>query len=699
MAEEEDKQDEKFDFTSEGESLGYISLEQARLLAMQTARDDPGNYGARFADVPMVFDLVQQEDEEDYYIVTLSLRPAGDFAGVAGQEQFFIEKEGTVAYRQVLSLPRTQSRRLPLVPIIIGLATVAAATVGLLIAMGVFKADIESAILPETIIRPTATLPPDSTLAIVAAVDPEPNNTPSPTRTPAAQVKLGDTPTPSESNSPSTPVADVPTPMPSILSSGRIVFSSSRSGNDEIYLAEADGSSLTLLTNHPAADTQPSWSSDGRKIIVASDRTGSRDVFVMNADGTGLVNLTTNQAQDYDPAWSPDGTRVAFSSHRDGGFEVFVMNSDGSDTLRLTDNSGMENEGPAWSPDGSKIAFTSQQGNLDVFVMNAYGSGETRLTTHPGDDAGPAWSPDGSRVAYHSFRHSTAEIYLINADGTGETRLTDDNAANLNPSCSGDGTKIVFESDRDGIRELYTINHDGTGLARFTNGGGSSPAWTNTRASVAVAIPAVATPIPPAMRPTPTSVPTQTPTPRPTSPPSPASISSETTVEGIPITARDLNEFCFNVSLQIDSWDLPPTLPPEPFTGIVAIRYRIPLGAQSQTLFFSVDTSVRAKGSAILVKYPDASVEPTVNYLNGLNPYEFVPLTADGLWHVRSITIEIPSESQFMVEGQPEGLSFNWAEFVQPPYVIIPPTDYSANFNVNGQVIQARANGECHKTG
>ena len=44
--------EEKFDaFTPEGEALGYISLEQARLVAMQTARDDPGNYGSRFSGV------------------------------------------------------------------------------------------------------------------------------------------------------------------------------------------------------------------------------------------------------------------------------------------------------------------------------------------------------------------------------------------------------------------------------------------------------------------------------------------------------------------------------------------------------------------------------------------------------------------------------------------------------------------------
>ena len=48
MAQDEGKEEEKFDFTREGEVLGYISLDQARVLAMRTARETPGEYGGQF---------------------------------------------------------------------------------------------------------------------------------------------------------------------------------------------------------------------------------------------------------------------------------------------------------------------------------------------------------------------------------------------------------------------------------------------------------------------------------------------------------------------------------------------------------------------------------------------------------------------------------------------------------------------------
>ena len=105
--------------------------------AMQAARETPGDYGRRFRGVAMAFEVVKAEETEDYYVVTLSVRPQGEFSGVAGQEQFFIEKEGAVAVRQVLSLPLPR-RRTWLLPLVAGgvIAAVAAIVVVALLASG-----------------------------------------------------------------------------------------------------------------------------------------------------------------------------------------------------------------------------------------------------------------------------------------------------------------------------------------------------------------------------------------------------------------------------------------------------------------------------------------------------------------------------------------------------------------------------------
>ena len=72
MPEDESKQDdEKLEFTPEGETLGYLSLDQARVSAFQHARDNPEFYG-RYADRELVWEVVSAEETEDYYEVRAS---------------------------------------------------------------------------------------------------------------------------------------------------------------------------------------------------------------------------------------------------------------------------------------------------------------------------------------------------------------------------------------------------------------------------------------------------------------------------------------------------------------------------------------------------------------------------------------------------------------------------------------------------
>ena len=106
MAENGGDKEDKFDaFTAEGESLGYISLEQARVLAMQHARDNRDFYGPAYSEINLVWEVTSQEEGEDYYDIRLSFRPSGRFLGEPGVEQFIIDKTGSIEIRQLLDEP------------------------------------------------------------------------------------------------------------------------------------------------------------------------------------------------------------------------------------------------------------------------------------------------------------------------------------------------------------------------------------------------------------------------------------------------------------------------------------------------------------------------------------------------------------------------------------------------------------------
>ena len=149
----------------------------------------------------------------------------------------------------------------------------------------------------------------------------------------------------------------------------------------------------------------PSYSPDGTQIAFRGDLdlaepTGDEEIYVMNADGTDVRQLTSNADFDSAPSWSPDGKQILFERAPAGTFtpgteaqekDIYVMRADGTHVRRLTDSPGLD-EGPEFSPDATKIAFSSaRDGQQEIYVMDADGSNPRRLTDNPARDESPDW--------------------------------------------------------------------------------------------------------------------------------------------------------------------------------------------------------------------------------------------------------------------------------------------------------------------
>lgn len=141
----------------------------------------------------------------------------------------------------------------------------------------------------------------------------------------------------------------------------RFIYSSKKSENYEIYTCLINGTNEQRLTNTPLHETYPAWSPDG-KLIAYSGSTGvfnseeanaTYEIYVMNADGSSVRQLTSNSSFDGNPRWSPDGTRLVFASdrHARGQSEVYTMNADGSNVRRLTFSTPPSSAiNPVWKP-------------------------------------------------------------------------------------------------------------------------------------------------------------------------------------------------------------------------------------------------------------------------------------------------------------------------------------------------------------
>ena len=104
-----------------------------------------------------------------------------------------------------------------------------------------------------------------------------------------------------------------------------IAFTSTRSGNEEIWAIDPEGKGLRQLTHHPGVDEHPTWNPDGSAIAFASDQSGYHEIWVMDRFGRSLQQLTHHRVHNSHPTWSPDGTTIAYVSNRAGNDDIWIL--------------------------------------------------------------------------------------------------------------------------------------------------------------------------------------------------------------------------------------------------------------------------------------------------------------------------------------------------------------------------------------
>ena len=148
----------------------------------------------------------------------------------------------------------------------------------------------------------------------------------------------------------------------------RVVYSFAEGGVQHLYSVNMLAGDKKVLTSD-GINNWPCFSPDGKHIAFSSTRYGNFEICVMDADGSNPRRLTTNPLRDIRPRFSPNGKRITFSSHRDGNQEIYLMDADGSNVRRLTVHPESDDY-PTWSPSGDRIAFVGERaGRHDIYWM------------------------------------------------------------------------------------------------------------------------------------------------------------------------------------------------------------------------------------------------------------------------------------------------------------------------------------------
>jgi len=217
----------------------------------------------------------------------------------------------------------------------------------------------------------------------------------------------------------------------------------------DIYTANLSGTLTGRLTDEPGYDAEATVAPDGSRIVFTSDRSGDLELYTMLPDGSDVQQVTDSLGYDGGAFFSPDSKMLVYRSSRPktaeaketyksllakhvvqpSDMELYVCNVDGTGQRRVT-NLGGANWAPFFHPDGKRIIFSSNhhvqdQGGrqFNLFSIRLDGTDLKQITFDKTFDAFPMFSPDGTKLVFSSNRFNgggrATNLFIANWDGSG----------------------------------------------------------------------------------------------------------------------------------------------------------------------------------------------------------------------------------------------------------------------------------------
>ena len=200
----------------------------------------------------------------------------------------------------------------------------------------------------------------------------------------------------------------------------------------DIYIADLNGNIVKQLTNTPGYDAEAVVSPDGKKIAFTSTRSGDLELWTMDIDGTNLKQITFGLGYDGGSFFSHDSKKLVFRSSRPKTeaeiadykyllaenvvapteMEIYTCNVDGSDIKQIT-HLGKANWAPFFHPSDKKIIFSSNHHStrgydFQLYTIDIDGKNVKQITYESEFNAFPMFSPDGKKLVFSSNRQQGA---------------------------------------------------------------------------------------------------------------------------------------------------------------------------------------------------------------------------------------------------------------------------------------------------
>ena len=230
-----------------------------------------------------------------------------------------------------------------------------------------------------------------------------------------------------------------------------------------LYEMPVGGGEAHPITSGLSFDSTPRFSPDGKRIVYVSDRSGADNIWIANADGSDPRALTAAENTMFTaPGWTADSQYVLVSQKKpayyNAGFELWMYDIKGGTGVRVTKAKSSEDAPPnTWynvlgavaSPDGRYLYYSTKSGYFSDDVKfplwqitrrDLRTGEEDVITSNQGSAVRPVLSPDGTRLVYG-------------------TRYDDGTALRIRDLKTGDDHWLKYPVQRDD-QESYFANRD-----------------------------------------------------------------------------------------------------------------------------------------------------------------------------------------------------------------------------------------------
>jgi Tol biopolymer transport system component len=202
--------------------------------------------------------------------------------------------------------------------------------------------------------------------------------------------------------------------QPAAAFDGRRLAFNSLGKQEDIFVANADGTGLQHLTDDPHKDRAARWSHDGQRIAFYSDRTGAYEIWTIRADGSEPQQLTRSPGAHY-PVWSPDGRSMAYSTHAPNGAFIFDLtkpwDQQKARPLPAMPDPALTFEVWGWSPDGRLLAGQKHLADLSHAGIAIHEIGSDRIDWLTDFGEWPVWMSDSRRLLFSD----QGKLFLIDS--------------------------------------------------------------------------------------------------------------------------------------------------------------------------------------------------------------------------------------------------------------------------------------------